>query len=330
MTTTSKHYRVAVIGCGDIARTGHIPALLDHPRFNLTTLCDRQTAILDPLAQHFNIPNTTTDYRTLLTCDDIDAVILALHPQHSVAIAIDAIHAGKPVLDEKPIAVSLNAANHLRDEIEKHHAVYQLGFVLRNCDWVQGIANYAQQLGTPTLTQVSVYDEPLNPNDPSHTAKIQSILQHSSAITHEGSHVVDYVKLWQPDAMENMHADAMCTDTSLPGPNIWHATMNSADGSVLTITIGWLLAELPSSGIRVVGPKGWIDVDMFTGIGMGIIAGQTQKISLPPLSQAWDRQLDHFAHAIDTGHVTGPTVDDGISALTMTAGWEAFALSNTA
>lgn len=40
MSQTSRIYRTALIGLGDIAESGHVPALLNQPRFQLVALCD--------------------------------------------------------------------------------------------------------------------------------------------------------------------------------------------------------------------------------------------------------------------------------------------------
>jgi predicted dehydrogenase len=33
-------YSIALIGCGDVAEQGHLPAILEDPQFRLTAVCD--------------------------------------------------------------------------------------------------------------------------------------------------------------------------------------------------------------------------------------------------------------------------------------------------
>ena len=91
---------IGVIGCGDIAETGHVPALVAHERFELTALCDVRRPRCEVLARKTAGASIHTDHRELLDDPSIDAVVLALHPEASVNVAIDFLRHGKPVLDE--------------------------------------------------------------------------------------------------------------------------------------------------------------------------------------------------------------------------------------
>src|SRR5437763_762150 len=100
-------YRVALVGCGDIAEKGHVPSLLAHPRFELVAVCDVRPERAALLARLAGGVAALSDYRALLDRADVDAAVLALHPEVSVGVAIDLLRAGKGVLDEKPMATSL-------------------------------------------------------------------------------------------------------------------------------------------------------------------------------------------------------------------------------
>ncbi|MBA3710304.1 MAG: Gfo/Idh/MocA family oxidoreductase, partial [Planctomycetes bacterium] len=103
----SRRHRIALVGCGDIAETGHLPALLAHPRFELVAACDIRPERARLLAGRAGGIRVLTDYRALVEDRSIDAVVLALHPEHSVDAAIAFLGAGTAVLDEKPLACTL-------------------------------------------------------------------------------------------------------------------------------------------------------------------------------------------------------------------------------
>lgn len=323
----AQKFRIALIGCGDIAETGHVPSLLKHPRFELTTLCDvrpERTALLSKLAGGVT---TVSDYHALLNKDRIDAVILALHPEISVNVAIDFLRAGIPVLDEKPLARSMADGQRLAREIAETRGVYQIGFVFRYAAMVLALARYAKEIGTPAFYHISVFDERFDPANREHLARIQQILRNSSAITHEGSHPIDYITQLNNSAFTKISASALRTHPEFNGPNIWAARFEMADGSVFTLDIGWLLPELPESTVAITGPNGALTVNTRSGIGELLKNGAHEKLELPPLMQNWAGQLDVFAAAIERGEATVATVQDGLRTLSATTMCEAAYLS---
>src|SRR5579864_8798968 len=126
-------YRVALVGCGAIAESGHVPSLLVHERFRLVAVCDVRAERAKLLAQQAGGAETLTDYRQLLERRDIQAVVLALHPQVSVPAAIAFLERGLAVLDGKPLAATLEDGRCLAATVAKTRGVYQIGFVMRYC-----------------------------------------------------------------------------------------------------------------------------------------------------------------------------------------------------
>jgi myo-inositol 2-dehydrogenase / D-chiro-inositol 1-dehydrogenase len=318
-----KRYRIGLVGCGDIAETGHVPAILTHPRFALAAVCDVRRERAELLAKMAGGVPIVADHRALIARSDVDAVILALHPEISVDIAIDVLRASKPVLDEKPLARSMEDGLRLAREVEATGGVYQIGFVFRYCDLVQRLAAYSKRIGTPSFMRMCVYDEINDPvGNPEHFRRIQGILTHSSAITHEGSHPIDYSQYLNPGQLLRVSACATTTDPQFKGPNLWNARFELKDGSLLVIDIGWFLPKLPPSTVTIVGPGGAVSVDARTGEGRADFRDGSAVIAGLPLTQDWKRQLDTFAEAIDRGRAEVATVYDGLRALAATIACE--------
>ncbi len=323
-----KKYRLALIGCGDIAETGHVPSLLAHPRFELAVVCDVRRERAQLLADQAGGVSWCTDYHELLDRADLDAALLALPPEYSVDVAIDFLTAGKPALDEKPLATSLEAGRKLAAEVERTRGVYQIGFVFRYSALVGRLAGIARQIGTPALYEIGIYDERRDPGNPSHFARINGFLKTSSAITHEGSHPIDYFTLWNPSPFVRVSAAATRTAADLLGPNAWSATLEAADSSILQLNITWLTPELPSSYMRIIGPRGALQLDLASAMGTLHQAGRAETVGFPRLAQNWKGQLDTFASAIDQGKAGTATVQDGLRALAATQACETAAASH--
>ncbi len=115
MTQTSiadgQRIRVSLIGCGRISKN-HFDALAKLPGLQLVAVCDIVAERAQQAGTQYNVP-WFTSYEQMLADVPSDAVIIAtpsgLHPQHGILAA----KAGRHVISEKPMAISLAAADAL-------------------------------------------------------------------------------------------------------------------------------------------------------------------------------------------------------------------------
>ncbi|MBN1488649.1 MAG: Gfo/Idh/MocA family oxidoreductase [Phycisphaerae bacterium] len=315
-------YRVAIIGCGAVAESGHLPALMRHSQFHAVALCDTRLERAKRLAGQAGAAATYTDWRALLDGEAVDAAVLALPPEVSPDVAIACLERSIPVLDEKPLASTIEDGRRMAHTITRCGGVFQVGFVLRYGACVEMIRQLARKIGTPARYHVAIYDEKLDRADTEHFTRIQGFLRDSSAMTHEGSHVIDYAVLWNSSPWKRIRATATRTEDDLAGPNVWQASVDLADSSTLEIEIGWLLPELPPCTVSVEGPDGRVELSLSTGRGSWWIAGASGALALPPMAPEWDRQYDVFAEAIEYGEARVATVADGLRALEVSTACE--------
>jgi myo-inositol 2-dehydrogenase/D-chiro-inositol 1-dehydrogenase len=314
---------VGLIGCGEVAESGHLPTILKNDRFRLAAVCDVDAARTELFSQRGGGVPQYANWRELLTRErDLDAVVLALPPEISPDVVVEALRLNLAVLDEKPIAASVAEGRRLLQAVEEYRGIYQIGFVLRYGDWVEHIRQLAPSLGSPLQINVEVYDERYNPDDAAHLARIQSFIRNSSAMTHEGSHVIDYVSLWNQSPWRTVSSVAQQTSPSFSGPNLWNSRIEFDDQTTLDVRVAWLLSELPPSTVTINGSEGRIDFNCATGRGHVELCGVEQPFSLAPLAPHWERQYQAFANAIDRGAADLATVSDGVRALEVTAACE--------
>lgn len=314
---------LGLIGCGEVAESGHLPTILNHDCFRLAAVCDVDAARAELFSRRAGGIVAYADWRDLLAREPrLDGVVLALPPEVSPDVAVEALRRKIAVLDEKPLAATLSDGRRLQRAVAEFSGVYQVGFVLRYGDWVDHIRRLTPLLGSPLQINVEVYDERLDPENPSHLARIQSFIKHSSAMTHEGSHVLDYVRIWNPSPWTSVSAVAQQTSPSFSGPNIWSSQVEFEDASTLTVKIAWLLPKLPPSTVTLVGPEGRLDLNCITGKGLVDVNGKETPFQAPPLAPEWGRQYRMFYEAIKRGRAECATVDDGMCALETTAACE--------
>ncbi len=98
--------KVGIIGCGGIANGKHMPSLHALPNVQMVAFCDLIEERAKEAAAKYGVPDAKvyTDYKELLKDEEIE-VVHVLTPNRSHAdISIDALHAGKHVMCEKPMA----------------------------------------------------------------------------------------------------------------------------------------------------------------------------------------------------------------------------------
>src|SRR5258707_14887307 len=99
---------LGIVGCGGVTQIIHLPALAQIPdKFRVAALCDVSRATLDGVGQRWNVPARCRDYRELLARDDVGAVLIANPHALHAEVAVAAMEAGKHVLIEKPMCLTL-------------------------------------------------------------------------------------------------------------------------------------------------------------------------------------------------------------------------------
>ncbi|WP_067844276.1 Gfo/Idh/MocA family protein [Amphibacillus sediminis] len=101
--------RVAVIGCGSIAKYRHLLEYDAHPEVEIVAVCDIVPERAEDVAEQYQA-KAYTDYQTLLKEVDLDAVSVCLPNYLHAPVSIAALEAGCHVLCEKPMATSYEEA----------------------------------------------------------------------------------------------------------------------------------------------------------------------------------------------------------------------------
>jgi predicted dehydrogenase len=123
--------KVGIIGCGGIAEVKHFPAMAKQKhRIELVGFCDIEEARAEDAKARFGDAGAThyTDYRKLLDDKTID-VVYVLTPNVSHAeITVAALHAGKHVLCEKPMAPTTADAQAMLDAVKATGKKLTIGY----------------------------------------------------------------------------------------------------------------------------------------------------------------------------------------------------------
>jgi UDP-2-acetamido-3-amino-2,3-dideoxy-glucuronate N-acetyltransferase len=119
--------RIAVIGCGNWG-ANHLRVLDELGA--LATACDSDAARLKDTANTYPHVGTTSLPADVFRDPDVDAVIIATPASTHAALGIDALRAGKDVLVEKPLALSISDAEELCEIADQQARVLAVGHVI--------------------------------------------------------------------------------------------------------------------------------------------------------------------------------------------------------
>lgn len=123
--------RIGVLGCGPIAQAAHFEACAKARNAELHAICDVADDLRDRMAATHAPKKAYADYEAMLGDPDLDAVIVATSDSFHVRAAEMALEAGKHVLCEKPLGVSVEEAESLRGLVNASGKVLQVGHMKR-------------------------------------------------------------------------------------------------------------------------------------------------------------------------------------------------------
>jgi predicted dehydrogenase len=116
---SSNKIRIGAIGCGVVATAYYFPFIKEFDKTELVAVCDAREARARESARIFGPCEVYTDYDRMLERSDIDAIFILTGPGPHRDLAVKAAEAGKHILLQKPMALSLDEANDITEAVRK-------------------------------------------------------------------------------------------------------------------------------------------------------------------------------------------------------------------
>ncbi len=121
--------RVGIIGCGGIANGKHMPSIKTAGLAEMVAFCDTIVERAEKAAKEFGDESAKvyTDYKELLK-EELDAIYVCTPNRSHATITVDALHADKHVMCEKPMAMNYAEACTMIEAVKETGKILTIGY----------------------------------------------------------------------------------------------------------------------------------------------------------------------------------------------------------
>lgn len=332
--------KVGVIGGGSISQF-HITPYIIHKRVELIALCDQNEQRLTKCGHQYGVTHLYTNYRDLLANEDVEAVSICTWNNTHAEIAIAALEAGKHVLVEKPLCMTVEEALAVEAAVEKSGKVLLVGFVRRHGSNSNILKQFIDQdyLGEIYYAKASCLRRLGNPggwfSDKSKSG--------GGALMDLGVHMIDicwymmgrpkpvsvsgntYSKLGNRSNIKNLSFyKAADYDSSLNNvEDLANALIRFENGASLAVDVSFTLqAKEDQVSVKLFGEKGGAEIEP----ELVIVAEQNDTILniLPQVDNksfdfagSFANEINHFVECCLDGKQPVAPVEDGVEVMKM-------------
>ena len=330
--TRERMLNVGILGCGPISQAAHFESATKARNAVLYAICDVADDLRGRMAATHAPQKSFASYDAMLGDPDLDAVVIATADAFHVAAAMQALRAGKHVLCEKPLGVSVEEVEALRDVVRETGRVLQVGNMKRFDPGIQSAKAFidgemGQMLALKawycdSTHRYAVTDAVQPMMVKSAAAKRPSVnpkadLERYCMLAH-GSHLLDTARHFAGEITE-----VQARLSQRFGACCWFVDVAFANGVIGHLDLTVAVRMDWHEGFQIYGENGsilgktynpWLfkasEVDIFHEA-----TGETHRV-LGADGHFYRRQLEGFADVILNGApMVGAGIDDGIASV---------------
>ncbi|MDJ0354865.1 Gfo/Idh/MocA family oxidoreductase [Paenarthrobacter sp. PH39-S1] len=273
---------VAVVGYAFMGKAHsnawrNVSAFFDVPAFAQRVLVGRDAEAVEAAAARYGWAESATDWREVISRDDIDIVDICAPGALHAEIAVAALAAGKHVLVEKPLANSLTEAESMvaaAQQARDRGVRSMVGFTYRR---VPGLALArgliaGGKLGVIRQVRAAYLQDWLANDESPMTWRLRRESAGSGALGDIASHAIDQVQFLLDDTVTEVSGRLHTFVSERPGPHgpepvtvddaAW-ATLSLAGGAVASVEVSRMARGRKNAlQIEVFGSKGSLRFDL--------------------------------------------------------------------
>jgi predicted dehydrogenase/threonine dehydrogenase-like Zn-dependent dehydrogenase len=153
--------RLAVVGAGSFVREVHLPHLEKlKNEIEISAVVNKKGANSIELARHYGIDHASTSLDDILDSLDFDAALIGTRHDKHAEMALRCLKAGKHVLVEKPLAITWNQLNNIKEfydgNSEQDFPLLMTGFNRRFSPYLENIKKHISNRSTPLVMNYQI------------------------------------------------------------------------------------------------------------------------------------------------------------------------------
>jgi predicted dehydrogenase len=240
MTVTRKTIKIGLIGCGRVAVNRHLPALKSLEEAEVVAAADVDETRLNHVTHTFRIEKRFVDYMAVLQDPAVEAVAICVPLQFHCEVALAALDAGKHVLLEKPLAISLDEADRLIGRAAKTDRKVLVGF---NKRWHRLVRRAREIVRQGRLGQVHLVNTICSSGHDRRNIPAWRLRREVGGgnLIENGSHFYDMWHFLLQSDVEEVRAVSRSTEKGDDEPGI--VTARTSDGVVLNCVLSDFLPD---------------------------------------------------------------------------------------
>ena len=301
--------RYGIISTAQIALNRHIPAARDSANSEVVAISSRGAEKAQQAAKEHGIPRWYAAYDELLEDPEIDAVINPLPNSMHCEWTIKAAEAGKHILCEKPLSVTVDEARRMIDSANANGVVLVEAFTHR---WNPHLREARRLIAEGAIGYVTGLDSALTfpVAEPEGNVRFSKELAGGSLMD-AGCYAV-YACRFAMSA-EPVRAAGMAYDNGGWGVDTtFTGLLEFPNGAVARV--GGSMEQPPRCELIVLGSEGRIEIpNMFDDGGPIIVTkGDDEQVEATPAPNRFTVQLDEFSECVLTGKAPEFPAEDGM------------------
>ena len=123
--------KFGVIGASSMGMC-HIRSIAQHPKMELVAVCDKREERLELAKSETCVEKLYTNWRDLINDTEIEAVVICVPDQLHVEMTVAALEAGKEVICEKPMALTMEECEEMRAAEKRTGKRLMIGQICRH------------------------------------------------------------------------------------------------------------------------------------------------------------------------------------------------------
>lgn len=311
--------RFCVIGAG---RAGLIHARNLAQRIRaaeLVALCDADANILNKASDELGVSTRLNDYRTAVTRDNIDAVVIVTPTFLHCEIACMAAQHGKHIFLEKPMAVTMAECQRINAAVNKADVKFQIGFMRR---FDENFRRAREMIASGEMGRVMIIKS--TGRGPGGPGTWMYDLRKSNGIVAEvNSHDIDTLRWLTGLELQRVYAQGRnfkCLDARKDWPDFYDNVI--AQFTFAQETMGVVDGTCPAhygydARVEVLCEKGLLLIGAVAEAGFrkvtldGQVMGQAVKSWRTLFKDAYLAEMEHFVQCVQQGQTPSVTGVDG-------------------